>query len=255
MNFKDFKEKTLHQLWEILPGSFTFNCQINELNFRYHTNRQDNLFREALVSRLTNFEKESIRYWTSALTNGGVSIDIGAYTGIYSILAGKAGADFTYCFEPNQRIAKFLMKNLQINGLTESVSYLNKALCSFITEKNMLVPKTRIYRLGKKTGSGAQIEDANSYRNLNKWVPLAKISISTLDLELSHLKANSVKAIKIDVEGYELEVLKGAKKILEINKPLLIIESLNENSEKEIIDFLRLYGYELLLKDGHNLVF
>lgn len=150
MNFKDFKEKSLHQLWEISPGSFTFNCQINELNFRYHTNRQDALFREVLVSRLTNFEKESIRYWTSALTNGGVSIDIGAYTGIYSILAGKAGADFTYCFEPNQRIAKFLMKNLQINGLTKSVSHVNKALGSFITEKNMLIPKTRIYRLGKK---------------------------------------------------------------------------------------------------------
>jgi FkbM family methyltransferase len=255
MKFKDFKKKTLHQIWEVLPGNFIFNCQINELNFKYYTNRQDALFREALVSRLTNFEKESIRYWISALINGGVSVDIGAYTGVYSILASRAGSDFTYCFEPNQQIAKFLMRNLQINGLNNNVSYIDKALGSSITEKNLLVPKTRIYKLGKKTGSGAQIEDAKSYRNLDEWVHLAKIPISTLDQELSHLQPNSVRAIKIDVEGYELEVLRGAIKILKMNKPLLIIESLNKNSEKEIVNFLKHYGYELMLKDGHNLIF
>ena len=40
-----------------------------------------------------------------------------------------------------------------------------------------------------------------------------------------------------------------------MNKPLLIIESLNKNSEKEIVNFLKHYGYELMLKDGHNLIF
>jgi len=255
MKLKNIQKKIRHQFWEIFPGHYLINCQINNLDFKYYTKKTDDLFREAAVSKLKNFEKESMRYWISALENGGIAIDVGAYTGIYSIVAHKAGANFVFSFEPNDEIAVSLQKNLEINGISNRTKFVGKALGATQSEKFLLIPQTRLNKTGKKTRSGAQIEDANNNRNLKNWIRLRKVTISTLDDELSGIDSQLIKAIKIDVEGYELEVLEGAQRILKLSKPSLIIESLTENAEREIINFLKPFGYNLIKKDHRNLLF
>lgn len=255
MKFKNLTKKFQHQIWGIFPGWYTINCQVNNLDFKYYTKNSDDLFREAVVSKLQNFEKESMRYWTSALENGGIAIDVGAYTGIYSILAHKAGSNFVFSFEPNKEIANSLLKNLEINGMSSKTKYVGKALGATQSEKFLLIPQTRLNKSGKKTRSGAQIEDAKNNRNLKNWIRLRKVTISTLDHELSKIDPQLIKAIKIDVEGYELEVLKGAKRILKLSKPFLIIEALTKIAEKDVINFLKPFGYTSIKKDHRNLLF
>ena len=56
--------------------------------------------------------------------------------------------------------------------------------------------------------------------------------------------AQHVDFIKIDVEGAELEVLKGASELIKKDKPVMVIETQMENL-REIADFLKNKGYQV----------
>ncbi len=78
-----------------------------------------------------------------------------------------------------------------------------------------------------------------------------KIRISTLDSFAEENQLASVSIIKIDVEGYEHEVLKGAVNLLTRNKPLLFIELDDSNlmeqgsSAADFIQFIEAFGYAI----------
>ena len=56
--------------------------------------------------------------------------------------------------------------------------------------------------------------------------------------------AEDVQLIKIDVEGTELNVLKGSDEILNKHKPVLIVECLSDEDEASITDYLAGFGYQ-----------
>jgi thiamine phosphate synthase YjbQ (UPF0047 family) len=65
-----------------------------------------------------------------------------------------------------------------------------------------------------------------------------------------------VDAIKIDVEGFELNVLKGAVKILKQHAPILIIEIWEPEQERDITSFLDRLGYSpKKILDARNYLF
>lgn len=105
-----------------------------------------------------------------------------------------------YSFEPILDNYNFLLENIKLNNLKKVIP-INKGL----GEKSCTV---RIHSLGP---SSRVSEDGN-----------AKIEIITIDEFVSE-KNSSVGLIKIHVEGYELEVLKGAKRTIKEFKPVLLI--------------------------------
>ncbi len=58
-----------------------------------------------------------------------------------------------------------------------------------------------------------------------------------------NLDIESLDVIKIDVEGFELNVLKGAQNILKKSSPLLIIEITDKKKKKPIKDFLNKFNF------------
>ena len=76
---------------------------------------------------------------------------------------------------------------------------------------------------------------------------------------IDSLEYQNVDMIKIDVEGYEMEVLKGAEKTLEQNKFVMIELNSNTNkygsSNQECVNFLKQKGYKLLLEHWPDKVF
>ena len=81
---------------------------------------------------------------------------------------------------------------------------------------------------------------------------LVTINVTTLDDYLMGMELDSVNFIKIDVEGFEINVLKGAKKIIEKFKPSLFIEVENTllnrqgTSASELISLIQQFKYRAI---------
>jgi FkbM family methyltransferase len=149
------------------------------------------------------------------LRAGGTFVDAGASMGYYTVLAAKRvgprGAVFS--FEPNSRIYQILVRNRFINGV-RAEAY-NFALGSKAFQTKLWVP-------GDSTGGGYITNDQNAEASTQgcKGMP---VDVMPLDDVLP--KDVTVDVMKIDVEGYEPEVLIGAQKVIERSRGIrLVIE-------------------------------
>lgn len=142
-------------------------------------------------------------------------VDIGANVGSYTILASAHVGAYSISFEPINTTYQWLKCNILINNISDKVKVYNKAVGSR-NEKKLMTNNldTVNFVTQKKSKNTVEIEV----------VRLDEILIS-----------DNPVLLKIDVEGYEAEVLKGAK------------ETLNKNSLKAIIIELnglgKRYGY------------
>ena len=78
------------------------------------------------------------------------------------------------------------------------------------------------------------------------------VTLSTVDVEVAGLALDRVDAIKIDVEGFELLVLRGAEKTIERQRPHLFIELIESNLREqgatagEVVELLLGHGYDVI---------
>lgn len=178
------------------------------------------------------FEPESIDRWKAALVKGEIAIDVGAYTGIYSILASMGGIPVV-AYEPNPVVRKRLEENIAINKATVVVNP-----CAAGAEK----------------GSGVlwlQHGDMTSAGRLKKREGGVAIGVCIEPVKVE----GKVCAVKIDAEGHELYVLKGMLPILEKDHPLVIAEALDEDIKSCLIRFMTPLGYSSSIADGRNIIF
>lgn len=174
------------------------------------------------------FEASSLSIWGEVAKRGGVLIDIGAYSGVYSIKAAQNGAT-VYSLEPNEAIFKRLNENAALNNV--KINSINAGAAS----------SCRPGFLAKSFAhsSAAKVSDEGA--------PIQLLTVDSLALE-------NVGAIKIDVEGLELEVLTGALETIKASKPLIITEALDKESEEEQAAFLERLGYYGTATDERNIV-
>lgn len=185
------------------------------------------------MRREGDFEPDSVKAWIEQAKKGGVMIDVGAYTGLYSILAAKITNDEVVAFEPNKKCYDRMWANIHNAGMVISgYPYAVGAEEGMVSMDNT-EGRPRLTSAGKVKEGGD--------------IPMVKLDdLSPVD---------PVTAIKIDVEGYELDVLVGASAILERCAPMVIAEALDSNAEKALIDYMAGYGYEYRKADKRNLIF
>ena len=180
------------------------------------------------------YEEETSDILIDNLKKDDTFIDVGANNGYFSLLAstlvGKKGRVFA--FEPNPRAINKLKKSIKLNKF-KNIKAFNIALGSRNTIKKLYL---------------STIEDGlNSFVNKQDTKGFIKSQIKKLD---SLNIKNKIDFIKIDVEGYELDVLKGSKRVLMYNNPIIIFEynpgitGVYEHFN-EIIKFLDLLGFEV----------
>jgi len=143
----------------------------------------------------------------------GVFIDIGANIGKYSIIVGKnLKGGVVVAIEPEPTNFEILKKNIKRNGL-KNVLPINLA-CS---DKNGNLD----FYIDQFSSGGHSLHKKENFEKIT-------VKAEKLDKILKRLQISEVNLIKIDVEGAETEVLRGATKILNKHHPRIIFEAWNE---------------------------
>lgn len=179
-------------------------------------------------------EKEYQSYWSETIKTHWTVIDAGANVGLFSILFGKL-AKRVYAFEPSDTVQS-LEKNLCTNNVT-NIEIVNLALGDKVESK-----VDKIYKVW-----GEQPVESN-------------FRFTTIDAFVSERNLH-VDAIKIDVDGFDYEVLLGAEKTLKTQKPIVGVEinhalDTRQITPNHIFTFMNSVNYKLVrVCDGENYVF
>lgn len=163
------------------------------------------------LMRIGKFEVEETEIIINRLAEVDLFVDIGANLGYYTCIALQAGKS-VIAFEPQQQNLSCLFKNLEANGWQENVEVFPVALSD--------AP-------GVLTLYGASGPSASLIRNWAGYSSRFKktVPVSTLDNIISGRLSDKKLFIKIDVEGAEFNVMKGALKTLRrVPKPVWLLE-------------------------------
>ena len=159
------------------------------------------------------------------LQEGDIFIDVGAHGGLYTILAGKkvGSKGKVISVEPNPENLKFLRLNVKLNKLND-VNIIPKAADE---EKR----KIALFYCTNDTALTSALRKAKSSKRI--YVETTTIDHITKTFEF-------VKMIKIDTEGYDMHVLKGAERTL--LKTLYVVV---EQNASDVISFLSGHGFDV----------
>ena len=169
-------------------------------------------------------------------------IDIGSNRGQFILFIEKIFHNKRiYSFEP---IAELIKKQKYFFSFKKNITFFNVALGSSSTYDEFLITNRT------DSSSFLEIESKNNNSGYYKINEKRRIKINTLDNVLGDIKIKTPLLIKIDVQGFELEVLKGSKKLLKKTNYLLLEVSKNEMykkqaSEKEIINFMKKHKFKI----------
>jgi FkbM family methyltransferase len=166
--------------------------------------------------------------------NARTFVDVGANAGFYSLsLAIRNPEVEIISVEPNAEVSSILARNIKINNLDKRITIVNSAVGSIVEEsRTLFIPKIT------DTGGG-------SLNNLHheEGKPITReIKVDTLDNLISNMEP--VDLMKIDVEGFEFEVIKGSENLIEKWHPIIFVELLRKwmapfNSHpQDVVNFL-----------------
>lgn len=206
-------------------------CHARDIDFvMFHAN-DDIVAWEYLWFGADHYEKEIVRTWVEWCRKPGLIYDIGAYTGLMSILAALAHPrNKVHLFEPMDRTVERAKINIKANGINNRVELHNKAASDSVHEAVI-----NLYREENFLGTGNSIYDKDLPILATK-----KIDCVVVDDHLNGLKPT---IIKIDVEGHEKACIEGMRKTIERAKPKMIVE-VWEHTREEVLSLLSGFGYE-----------
>jgi len=144
-----------------------------------------------------------------------VFIDVGANIGLHSIAAARAmsGQGKVIAFEPFEPTRKLLEKNLWLNGCAD-ISEISQFALSDKSQSSKL-------HLGATSGHHSLYE-----LDTPAFYPATSVDVNTITLD-DFLPDNlTVKLLKLDAEGAEIDIIKGAQKLLKSNPEMFLIVEL-----------------------------
>jgi len=178
------------------------------------------------------YERRKRAAFEKVVKPGSVVFDIGAHVGFYtllaSILVGEDGKVFA--FEPSPRNLNFLNRHIELNGRRNitvmPVAIWSKAGVSYFQE-------------GPTSATGSILSQGT-----------IEVRTVQLDQAVADAELPSPDFLKIDVEGGELEVLRGACRVLSDARPTIFLATHGPEVHRQCCDLLRQLGYELTALNG-----
>ncbi|OFX56519.1 MAG: methyltransferase [Bacteroidetes bacterium GWA2_30_7] len=170
------------------------------------------------------WEKESLKIWMKLCETSDVIIDIGANTGVYSLIAKTINNNSkVYAFEPVKRIFSKLQDNISLNKF--DIISIEKAVSN--SDGNAIIYDT----------NSEHIYSVTVNKNLSDTgikVFETKIETVTLNSFIKEYNLLKIDLIKIDVETHEAEVLEGFNEYISVFRPSILIEILNDEVGQKV---------------------
>jgi FkbM family methyltransferase len=210
---------------------YEFYCRINKDDFKIMTIHEDDI-----ITRFTPKE-------------GDIVIDIGAHIGLYTIISSKrVGAQGkVVAIEADPENFEMLNSNIKLNQLTNVIP-LNYAVFSKETKIKLYLPEVE---------SGFTKYKTIMPNWINTQEKFVEVNANTLDylLQLNQIRQEEVNWIKIDVEGAEFEVLKGATNVLSKSKDIAILMELHGPPHiyrPKVEEFVDLYKFKIEFEKSYE---
>jgi FkbM family methyltransferase len=215
--------------------------KVPEFNGNFAMSVQSDIFKRILRNR--EYEPMVTRALLNYVRPDADFVDVGANIGFHSVLvAQQLTSGRVYCCEPTSRARLRLERNLQLNSVSNKVKVLPVALASKPGEMsiNTVVGKEEYSSLGSlyhpSTSEEIQIKEV--------------VEVTTIDI-LAKNHDMKLGIIKIDVEGFENQVLAGAENTLKNQRPVIVMElsdfmlKKNGSSADTVITFLESFKYRV----------
>ena len=176
-------------------------------------------------------EPETIQ-WILEMPSDSIFWDVGANIGIYSVFAAKIRKNTVIAIEPSFVNLTTLAENVRINELSSSVLILPLALSVFDSPAMLSMDNIEIGHSNNQISNGT-----------NQTELFNRVLVASIDSLIKNSKVQAPTHIKIDVDGIELEILKGAEKSLKDVISLCIERPVDNRKILEINEFLQAAGF------------
>jgi len=217
---------------------------LNKLLFKFKLSRFVTIKRNGYMIRMFPSSMSYMRYlkgksyrndeedfFQDYLKKGDIVLDIGSNIGLLTLKSSSLVGDegHVYSFEANPKIANFQRSNIKLNKF-ENITLTNSAI-------------------GNKTGT-VRFIDSLEDDTMNK-VDFSDSALEVKIDKIDNIISNcTINLLKVDVEGFELFVLEGAKKVL-TSTECIFFEVCNQNFEKfgytsvDLFNLLNSYNFDI----------
>jgi FkbM family methyltransferase len=181
-----------------------YNIKNSKFKIFYPIDNNSSIIRAITNGRL--WEKKILKYFDKYVKPNSNTIDIGSYIGTHSLYLSLI-CNKVIAFEPQILVGKCFEKTIETNNI-----------------KNIILNKFALSNNKDEVEFGTNHDgDASllNQRETKKFKYLYKVKTDTLD---NIVDDENISLIKLDAEGEELEILQGGEKLINKNRPVILIE-------------------------------
>lgn len=198
-------------------------------SFKYFSPAFDDLRLRALAG-FEGWEDGGRRVATLIANHAKVVVDVGAYTGVYSLSAAAQSSSVrVIAVEPSEKAARAIERSAKANQFSQI--QVIRAIASHRDGDTV--------ELLAQQGRGTSTISVEPTFHSGETFVVDKRPTVRLDT----LEITGVDFLKVDVEGHELAVLQGAESCIRENKPVVIIELLSDVTLSAVAKLMERLGY------------
>jgi len=199
------------------------------------------------------FEYETVRAYRRLLKPGNTVLDIGANIGAHTMHLAR-------CVSPTGKVIAFEPTAYAYNKLRQNIA-LNPLLAGLIQAEQIMLVNSDDTQVKPQLYSSWQIHDAvagTHPKHGGRLMDTIGARNTMLDRYIDEHKPGTISLIKLDVDGHECQVLRGARELLERDKPVLLMEIMPYGLDEagasldELLTILAAHGYKLYELDGRT---
>jgi FkbM family methyltransferase len=189
----------------------------------------DTVVRDTLLQG--SFEAREVEILRSHTSESGVFIDVGANIGYFTLLASRwvGSAGRVYAFEPVRQTYTLLRRNLVLNNCVNVATF--QVACAAEPGELSIVTE-------QDSGKAYLSPDGQGQE---------QVAVTTVDCFATEQRLDRLDMVKIDVEGADFEVVKGARQTIKRFRPVIWLETLFLSrfgaAPSDVVEYLEPLGY------------